>query len=193
MKFQVLITLFLMLALMFAPTAFAAELKGVTMPDTDKVGSQQLLLNGMGIREVSVLGIVVKIYVGGLYLNKKSDDAQAILSSKENKKVRLEFLHKVGSRDMKKNWEKGIKSNCEDKCSNISESLEKYKNLLPDIKSGDKMTYNFTAKGLELMLNDKPLGSVEDPLLSQYVLATWIGKSPVTEDLKRGLLSNNAK
>ena len=44
----------------------AAELAGVTLPDTQQVAGKTLVLNGMGIRTK----YIVKIYVGGLYLER---------------------------------------------------------------------------------------------------------------------------
>ena len=63
----------------FSVAVFGAELKGVTMPDQDKIESKNLVLNGQGIREVSVLGIIVRVYVAGLYLEKKSEKENDIL------------------------------------------------------------------------------------------------------------------
>ena len=42
----------------------AADLAGVTMPDSVQVGNTTLVLNGLGLRTK----IVVKVYVAGLYL-----------------------------------------------------------------------------------------------------------------------------
>ena len=42
----------------------AAELAGVTMPDTDTVEGKTLKLNGLGLRKK----MVFKVYVAGLYL-----------------------------------------------------------------------------------------------------------------------------
>ncbi|HEX6929025.1 MAG TPA: chalcone isomerase family protein, partial [Gammaproteobacteria bacterium] len=46
----------------FAGGVSAAELAGVTLPDTASVGGQELVLNGMGLREK----FWVDVYVGAL-------------------------------------------------------------------------------------------------------------------------------
>ena len=74
-------------------SALAAELAGVTLPDTRVVDGKPLLLNGIGLRTYSFLGI--KIYVAGLYLPQRSDSAEAILNSPEPKLLEIHFLRDV--------------------------------------------------------------------------------------------------
>ena len=57
-------------------TAVGGELAGVTLPDTLKAGDRTLKLNGLGLRKKSI----VKVYVGGLYLESPSKDAGAVLT-----------------------------------------------------------------------------------------------------------------
>ena len=52
----------------FSLPILAATLADVTLPDTVTVGNQTLVLNGMGLRTK----LFIKVYVGGLYLEKKS-------------------------------------------------------------------------------------------------------------------------
>jgi len=61
----------LLLALSTGPV-LAATLAGVELPGTETVDGTKLVLNGMGLREATVLR--VKAYVGGLYLEKPSSD-----------------------------------------------------------------------------------------------------------------------
>jgi hypothetical protein len=60
-----------------ATAALAGELSGVTLPDTLGAGGKTLKLNGLGLRKK----FVVKVYVGGLYLESPSKDASAILAA----------------------------------------------------------------------------------------------------------------
>ena len=49
----------------------AAELAGVTFDDGAEVAGTHLALNGLGVRKK----LIVKVYVGGLYLESRSGDA----------------------------------------------------------------------------------------------------------------------
>src|SRR5689334_7437199 len=62
-------------------SASAATVDDITMPDARMINGRQLVLNGMGERTYSILGI--RIYVAALYLEQRSHDAEAILRSPE--------------------------------------------------------------------------------------------------------------
>jgi hypothetical protein len=66
----------------------AASLAGVTLPDTAQVGGTTLVLNGLGLRTK----FVVKVYVAGLYLDKKSADADAIIKADAPKQIVMPLL-----------------------------------------------------------------------------------------------------
>jgi hypothetical protein len=56
-----------------AAPAFGAQCLEVNVPDSAKAGAADLVLNGLGIRKATFLN--VKVYVAGLYLSEKSNDA----------------------------------------------------------------------------------------------------------------------
>ena len=82
-------------AAILAPFAgpHAAELDGVAMPDTQVVDGTQMWLNGIGLRTFSLLGI--RVYVAGLYLQRRSGDADTILHSPQWKLLHIRFLRDV--------------------------------------------------------------------------------------------------
>src|SRR6185312_5440667 len=89
------------LAILFFVTAStfsvnAASLAGVTLPDTEQVAGKTLVLNGMGIRTK----YMVKVYVGGLYLEQKSSDANAIIKADAPKQIVMKFLHGASKSQM---------------------------------------------------------------------------------------------
>ena len=60
----------------------AGELAGVTLADQVTVEGRTLVLNGMGLRQATILR--VHVYVGGLYLEARSADASQIMASGRN-------------------------------------------------------------------------------------------------------------
>src|ERR1700729_67977 len=82
-------------AVALAPLSFAwaADLDGVAMPDTRVADGTQMRLNGIGLRTFSFLRI--PIYVAGLYLERRSDNPDAILQSRERKLLYIRFLRDV--------------------------------------------------------------------------------------------------
>ena len=90
--------------------AHAADLEGVTMPDTRVVDGMQMRLNGIGLRTFSALGI--RIYVAGLYLERRNGDPETILHSPERKLLDIRFLRDVDAEDARKAWRESFEQNC---------------------------------------------------------------------------------
>ena len=64
------------------------EIGGINMPETIKAGSTTLVLNGAGIRTK----FFMKLYVGGLYLQNKTSDANKVLNTDEAMAMRLHII-----------------------------------------------------------------------------------------------------
>jgi hypothetical protein len=96
-------------ALLALSVARAAELEGVPMPDVRVVDGTLMRLNGIGLRTFSVLGI--RIYVAGLYLERRNGDANTILHSRERKLLDIRFLRDVGAEDARKAWRESFQQN----------------------------------------------------------------------------------
>jgi hypothetical protein len=179
----------LILSCVFSVISSAMEFRGVTMPDKEKVEGKDLVLNGMGLRDLSVMGVTIRVYVAGLYLEKKTSSEDEVIKPKGVKYLKMQFLRKISASDMKKSWQKGVEENCADSCDEAKKKLEELKNILPDVKSDEVVAYTFNDDTLKLEHNGKALGSVKSAALVQAVLGTWVGKKPVTGDLKAGLLA----
>ena len=71
----------------YVTAATAVELAGVSMPEAQTVAGTRLVVNGLSLRTYSFLK--VRIYVAGLYLERHSSDANAILNSRQPKLLRF--------------------------------------------------------------------------------------------------------
>src|SRR5687768_3500332 len=76
-----------------AGPASAGQCAGVTLPEQVSIEGKPLVLNGMGLREATVLAI--DVYVAGLYLERRSKDGKAIAASEQLKQMRLSLLRAV--------------------------------------------------------------------------------------------------
>ena len=102
------------IVLIASSAGHAAELDGVTMPETRIIDGKQMQLNGIGLRTYSVLRI--RIYVAGLYLERRSDNPDAILHSTESKLLDIRFLRDVDAENARKAWRDGFDGNCKLPC-----------------------------------------------------------------------------
>ncbi len=168
--------------------ASAATLDGVTLPDAYPVGGQNLPLNGIGLRTVTIFN--VKIYVAGLYVAQPSRDAQQILRSPGPKVILLQFLHTGSKAEVEKEYRAGEQANCGNGGCAPSDAAD-FERLIaaaPAVAVGDTSTYIFTNDGVEVLANNRPIARFANKDLAYRLLAGFIGDHPPSQDLRARLL-----
>jgi Chalcone isomerase-like len=173
-------------ALASLSVARAADLDGVLMPDSRIVNGTQMGLNGIGLRTFSLLGI--RIYVAGLYLERRSANADTILHSPHMKLLDIRFLRDVDAEDARTAWRDGFEKNCRPPCYLDPRDLQRFLDAVPSMHKGDATTLLFTSKGVHVTINGRTMGDIADPHFAETMLATFIGPEPPTPRLKRELL-----
>lgn len=175
-------------ALMLGGAGQAATLGGVTLPDTYPAGGQSLVLNGIGIRTLTIFN--VKVYAAGLYVAQRSGDARVILASPGPKVIVLQFLHAASKSDIEKQYREGEARNCGNGgCDPADEAdFERLIAATPAAAVGDTLTYILSPRGVRALVNNRQIGEFANPDLAVRLLAGFIGPTPPSEDLKRHLL-----
>jgi hypothetical protein len=168
--------------------AEAAQLAGVTLPDTATVGTTKLVLNGIGLRTYSVMA--VHIYVAGLYLQQPSHDAHEILFSPGVKLLELHFVHDVSANSMRGAWRTGLIRNCIAPCKLSQAVLSQFLAALQPVRAGENVTLVFSHDGLDAYYNGNFAGHIADTQFTQLMLAVFIGRNAAQPRLKRELLGN---
>jgi len=163
----------------------AATLAEVDLPDQATVGSKTVVLNGMGLRTATVFK--VKVYVIGLYLESKSNDAEAIIASSENKRIAMHFVHEVTARELRGGWTEGFEDNTRD-TAGIKNEIEKFNASMRDVKEGDSIVLDFAGDSVDVLINDTRIDSIAGKAFQQAALAIWLGPKPPNEPLKQGIL-----
>ena len=176
---------------LFAGSAEATELVGVTMPDKVTVGDKELTLNGLGLREASMLK--VDVYVAGLYLEEKSSDAQAILASAQIKRIHMDFVYKkVATKKLTKAWADGLEANAPDAFDSLREPLDQLNGWMEEMVKGDTMTFtSVPGKGLEVTVKEQRKGVIENDAFANAFWSIFLGPEPPNEGLKSGLLGQD--
>jgi hypothetical protein len=164
--------------------ALAAELAGVTLPDTLTAGEKTLKLNGLGLRKKAVF----KVYVGGLYLESPSRDAGAILAADQAKAIRMHFLRDLTKAQLVEAFQEGFEANVKDRAPQKA-AFDRMLALVPDVKEGSTLMFTYLpGKGTTLTAGSKELGIFEGKGFADAVFAIWFGPKPPSEDLKKGML-----
>jgi hypothetical protein len=164
-------------------STLAATLADVSLPDTITVGSQTLVLNGMGVRSK----LFIKVYVGGLYLEKKTGDAGSIVQSDAAKRVVLQFLYgEVTREQMVEAFEEGFKGNAP---SAPKAQVQQLVGALETMKKGEQMVVTYLpGTGTTLSIRGKDKLTIPGLAFGQAVFSVWFGPKPPTSDLKNGML-----
>lgn len=173
-----------------ATTAFAAEVSGVRIDDTAKVGGSELVLNGAGKRT----RLMFDVYVAGLYLPGKQGSAPEVLSAPGPKRVALTMMREVGADQLVEALVEGVRANTSaDELEKIKpqlESLESTMRAIGAAKKGDVVTIDFLADGnTAVAVNGKAQGKpIPGADFQRALLAVWLGNKPVQADLKKAML-----
>jgi hypothetical protein len=180
-----------LLAALISIPAYAAKMVGVDFPDSQKVGDQELVLNGLGLREAT-LGI--DVYVAGLYLPSKTAEAKTVLSKETPKHIHMHFVinsfmkKKVSQDDQVGAWKEGFENNGVD-ISKIKAESDKLFGWMTEMKAGDTMAFTYIpGEGTTVMVKGQKKGTIPGDYFQEAVFKSFVGPKPPNEGLKTGLL-----
>jgi hypothetical protein len=181
-----MLTLTSMILALVAAVGDAKECKGVNFPDQAQVEGSNLTLNGLGLRQATMLK--VSVYVAALYVAKASTDPNAILGSDTPKELILQFVRDVGADDLRKGWDEGFEKNAKGQLPALKERIETFKGWTADIKSGQRMTFILKpGTGTQVDVNGAVKGTIKGDDFAKALFSIWLGDPPNPE-IKSGLL-----
>jgi hypothetical protein len=170
--------------------AHAKTVEKVEFPEEMSISGKTLALNGAGLRAKKVMGFTVNVYVGGLYLTKKSKDAKAIIESADPKVLDMKFMRSLGKSTLREAWEEAFKNNCKPNCDQAKEQLKQFNDLMVDVNDQSKMklTFDKDSVAVDITGKNKSSGKVSGEPFRKAIMAVFIGEQPPTEDFKKALL-----
>jgi hypothetical protein len=173
-----------LLVLLMSVPVQALTLADVELPDTVTIDGTTLMLNGMGLREATMLH--VKAYVGGLYLPKRTSDGDTVIDSRELKRVTMKFLRDIDRGRLSSGWADELREVAK---KPTESQIAQFTALIPDVKTGDTLSFTWRpGTGVEVALNDAARGTVPGDDFARALFAIWFGPKPSDENLKSGML-----
>ena len=175
-------------ACLLSSSAGAATLAGMSLPDSYIVDGQSLVLNGLGLRTLTIFAI--RAYIAGLYLPRPSHDATQILASGEPRVLILRFLRSASKARIETEYRAGERTNCgQGGCAAADKAdFERLIAAAPAVERGDTSTYVFTTAGVQVFANQRLIGNFANKDLAYHLLAGFIGPHPPSQQLRRRLL-----
>ncbi len=167
--------------------AHGKECKGASFPDQVQSEGGALKLNGLGLRQATMLR--VNVYVAALYVPQTSGDANAILKSNAPKELVLHFVRDVGRADLSKGWDEGFENNAKSELPALKERIETFKKLMPDMKTGQRLRFAYKpGAGTQVDVGGTVKGTIAGDDFARALFSIWLGSSPPNAGLKTGLL-----
>lgn len=170
--------------------ASAATVGGVAFDDTVRSASQELRLNGAGVRTK----LIFTVYAAGLYLGDRKKSAAEVYAAPGAKRMRLVMQRPVNAEEFGQAFLTGIQQNT-DKAerAKLVEELSKFGQLfatIPELKKGDVLNIDFVpGQGTIIQINGKQAAEpIAEPLFYTMLLKIWLGDKPADAKLKSALL-----
>ena len=178
----------LLLSFGLTAAASAADLAGVSVPDSATVAGANLVLNGVGLRKK----FFVKIYVGGLYLPQKSADADAIIASTGPDRVLMHMIYEVSKEQFADAWHDDFKSNNPQDYEALHDQIEQFIAWFSDSKKDDVVSMDWVpGQGTQISWNGTFRGNIPGDAFHKALMRVFLGPNPPTSDLKDGMLGKD--
>jgi hypothetical protein len=174
----------LVLGAVLAASSVAAELEGVVAPDSLKAEGKELVLNGQGLRKK----LMFNVYVASLYLEQKATEPAAIFAADSVRLAKMTMLRDLGKEKITDAIRVGFEKNAGGALPALQERLDKLCDAVTDLKKGETLLITYVpGKGTTLNSGGKSY-TAEGKDFADALFAVWLGKAPVDDDLKRGML-----
>lgn len=177
-------TLIAIIVTLLSLNLFAAELDGIKFDDKVKIENKELTLNGIGIRKATILKI--KVYYGALYLEAKTKDPAAFLSTTSPKQIVMHFVREVEAKKLRDAFNEGMEAANSNHAS-YKVMMDKFNSLIPDVVKNDQIIINFLTDGVTVTAKGKTSEKIGNGDFSKALLNIWF-TNPRDEQLKNGLL-----
>ncbi|HET8808732.1 MAG TPA: chalcone isomerase family protein [Flavobacteriaceae bacterium] len=168
-------------------TSAQTEIGDAVLPNSETFGEHQLVLNGAGVREK----FWIDMYVGALYLPKKSTDAKAILENGQPVAVKLYIVSRlISSERMSDAVDDGFRKSTKGNTAPFKKKIDKFKTFFSEEINKDDVfdiTYQ-PALGVVVYKNGKKLGEIQGEDFKTAVFGIWLSEHPANEDLKKAML-----
>lgn len=163
----------------------AAEIAGVTLPETVTVGGRELKLNGTALLKK----LVFRVYVVALYLPAPAHDAGAVVGPDVPKALILHFLRPVRRDQLVTPLGGDFARNAGEAGKRARGQIAKLLSVIKDMKKGDRMTFTYEpGRGSTITMTDGTTATFEGKDFADSFLLVYVGPCPPKEEMKSRLL-----
>ena len=179
----------IVLAAAISPSqAVARSCGGVRFPDTADVDGTPLVLNGLGIREATILN--VDVYVAALYVEQRGRRAADVLHLDRKIRLVLRFVRDVGRDEMNDGVREGFSR--QNAGPALAPNIRRLAGWVPELHTGNVLTFTWRpGVGLEMKVGQTIKGVLVGEDFARAFFSIWLGAHPPNEGLRAGLLGGS--
>jgi len=178
---------------LWASLAGAADVQSVKLPDRVRFAENgsELIINGAGVRK----RVFVSVYVGALYLPRKTPSAEAILSADASpRRLALHILRdEITAEQLLGSFREGFEANNPPAdLAAVSTGLRQLDAIFSAarvVKRGDLILFDYLPEsGPKVTLGNEVRGTIPGAEFNRALMKIWLGAKPVDPELKKALL-----
>jgi hypothetical protein len=176
------------LAIALSGSASAREIEGVQLPDRAVVEQHHLILNGAGVRT----RLLVKAYVGALYLETPTRDATAAITVDRPKRITLVLLRDLSKHQIQSALRESFEANAgPERMPALSARFQKFEDgFMRDAKRGEWMMLTYQpGEGVVATNSAGTVMVIPGKDFADALFAVWLGPHPADDGLKKAMLS----
>ena len=176
----------LLAVLLATPTAASGrEIAGVEFADEAEIAGTRIPLRGAGLLRYR---FIFDAYVAAFYATSR-DPMQDPLGT-EPRRLEIEYFWALKAEQFASATIEGISANVSEReFAALEPTIKRFNSHYEDIEPGDRYALTFANGATELAKNGRALGTVEGRDFGSAIFAIWLGKEPLSHDLKTDLLS----
>ena len=178
---------------LWASAAAAVEVQSVKLPERVRFSENgsELIINGAGVRK----RVFVSVYVGALYLPRKTPSAEAILSADANpRRLALHVLRdEITAEQLLGSFREGLEANNSPAdLTGVSAGVRQLNAIFGAVKvmkKGDLIFFDYLPEaGTKVMIGNEVKGTIPGTEFNRALMKIWLGAKPVDPELKKALL-----
>lgn len=185
---KIFFALLLLTGVSVSAYAQTKKFHGVSFNTELKLDGENLVINGAGLREKYFMDL----YVAGLYLPKKTDDAKKVIYDDTEMAIHIKIISSSVTRErFIESVNEGFAASKHGSAS--KEEIKKFVGFFNEpIKNGDKIYLDYIpGKGVRVTKNGEVKGTVPGLDFKKALFGIWFGTPPVQESLKKEMLGKD--
>lgn len=201
MKTLSILTIFILFTAALSFAEVREPKTGVSFQETKDAGGKTLSLSGVGLRSK----MMFKVYAGALYLDPsvKNDLASfkgqagnptqalydAICKGPFTKMFVLHFVRDVDHGKITESFEEGLEKSIKTDGPDAADVKAFLQASGADMKEGQEMSVLINGDEITVTTPTATAKAIKNANLANAIAAIWLGKDPISDDLKKGMVS----